>query len=106
MKGCQGHDKTNCRRSWQRGETEPLEAANRFLAASFLANFNCLLSVPTAVEGGAFVPLLGRELDDILCLEAEWTPLGITMKIVQPMCYRTGQSYSRQAVSFSPWSLA
>lgn len=48
-------------------------AANRFLLERFLPAFNRQFAVTAAAEGKAFVPLLGVNLDEILCLKAERT---------------------------------
>ena len=46
-----------------------MEEANRFLRDKFVPDFNSRFMVAPAEEGNAFVPLLGVELDDILCLK-------------------------------------
>ena len=43
--------------------------ANRYLSEVFVNDFNRRFVVAAAEEGKAFVPLLGVELDDILCLK-------------------------------------
>lgn len=50
-----------------------MAAANRFLKATFLPDFNARFMVAPADPGEAFVPLLGAPLDDILCLKAQRT---------------------------------
>jgi hypothetical protein len=50
-----------------------MAAANRFLVEHFWPAFNRRFQVEAAETGGAFVPLLGIALDDILCLRAERT---------------------------------
>ena len=52
----------------ERGIVE-MEEANRFLAESFIEDFNRRFMVAPAEEGEAFVPLLDARLDDILCLK-------------------------------------
>ena len=52
----------------ERGIVE-MEEANRFLAESFIEDFNRRFMVVPAEEGEAFVPLLDAKLDDILCLK-------------------------------------
>ena len=54
------------------GITE-MAAANRFLRDIFLPAFNQGFAVAARETGEAFVPLLDRCLDDILCLQAERT---------------------------------
>ena len=49
--------------------TVGMEKANRFLAESFIENFNRRFMVAPAEQGEAFVPLLDAKLDDILCLK-------------------------------------
>ena len=48
-----------------------MEAANRFLKETFLADFNSKFMVKASEQGSAFVPLLDAKLDNILCLKAE-----------------------------------
>lgn len=45
-----------------------VEAANRFLAETYIDEHNARFAVPAAEEGSAFVPFLGN-LADILCLK-------------------------------------
>jgi len=45
-----------------------IEAANRFLAETYMAEHNARFAVPASEEGHAFVPFLGN-LADILCLK-------------------------------------
>ena len=52
----------------ERGIVEMWEA-NRYLSEVFVNDFNRRFVVAAAEEGKAFVPLLGVELDDILCLK-------------------------------------
>jgi transposase len=50
-----------------------MEAANRFLVKRFLPAFNRRFAVVAAEEGSAFVPMLGVNLDEILCIKTERT---------------------------------
>lgn len=49
--------------------TVKMEEANRFLRDKFVGDFNRRFMAAPTEEGSAFVPLLGAELDDILCLK-------------------------------------
>ena len=46
-----------------------MEEANRFLAESFIEDFNRRFMVAPAEEREAVVPLFDARLDDILCLK-------------------------------------
>ena len=48
-----------------------VEAANRFIAETFLPDFNRRFTVPAAEEGSAFVPLLGFDIAEVLCIQEE-----------------------------------
>lgn len=48
-----------------------LAAANRFLQQVYLKRFNRRFMVPAAESGSAFVPLLGVDIDNILCRQVE-----------------------------------
>ncbi len=48
-----------------------VEAANRFIAETFLPAFNEQFCVPAAEDGSAFVPLLGFDLGEALCAQDE-----------------------------------
>ena len=48
---------------------EGMGEANRYLAESFIDDFNERFTVEAVEEGSAFVPLLGAGLDEILCLK-------------------------------------
>ncbi len=50
-----------------------MEAANRYIEEVYLLSFNSEFMHPAALEGSAFVPLLGINLDDILCEQYERT---------------------------------
>jgi hypothetical protein len=57
-----------CAELWEEGIVE-MEEENRFLRDKFVGDFNRRFMAAPAEEGSAFVPLLGVELDDILCLK-------------------------------------
>ena len=48
-------------------------AANRFLQRRFIPAYNREFAVPAAETGSAFVPWIGANLNDILCLQEERT---------------------------------
>jgi hypothetical protein len=48
-------------------------AANRFLQRRFIPAYNREFAVPAAETGSAFVPWIGTNLNDILCLQEERT---------------------------------
>jgi transposase len=48
-----------------------VEAANRTIRETLLPRHNGQFAVPAAEEGTAFVPYVGRDLADILCLQEE-----------------------------------
>jgi len=48
-----------------------LEAANRYLREVFVADHNRRFTVPATDAGSAFVPYVGRDLRDILCVQEE-----------------------------------
>ncbi len=50
-----------------------MKAANEFLSKEYLPVFNQRFMVEPTSSGDGFVPLLGVELDDILCIKAERT---------------------------------
>jgi transposase len=50
-----------------------LAAANRYLAETYRPAFNDEFAVPAQEPGSAFVPLMGVELDDVLCEQYERT---------------------------------
>jgi len=50
-----------------------MEAANRYLREVYLPAFNAEFARPAAEKGSAFVPLLGRDVSDILCEQYERT---------------------------------
>ncbi|MFQ5328920.1 MAG: hypothetical protein ACE5D4_02900 [Thermodesulfobacteriota bacterium] len=64
-----GDNRIACRRSW----ITTMEEANQYLEDAYMPAFNGEFSHPPAVEGSAFVPLLGLNLDDILCEHFERT---------------------------------
>jgi len=48
-----------------------VDAANRYLKETFIPEFNARFAVPAAEPGTAFVPYVGRPLEDVLCLQAD-----------------------------------
>lgn len=46
-------------------------AANRYLRERFMPDHNARFAVPAAEPGSAFVPYLGRPLEDVLCVQEE-----------------------------------
>lgn len=48
-----------------------MDAANRFIERRYLKQFNRRFMVEPTEKGDAFVPLLGIDIDDILCRQAE-----------------------------------
>jgi transposase len=46
-------------------------AANRYLKATFVPAYNHRFAVPAAEPGSAFIPYLGRPIEDILCVHDE-----------------------------------
>jgi len=54
------------------GITE-LKAANRYLSEHYLPAFNAEFMQPAMEEGSAFVPYVGRDLDEVLCEQFERT---------------------------------
>lgn len=50
-----------------------MDAANRYLREHYLPAFNSEFMQPAMEQGSAFVPYVGRELDDILCEQFERT---------------------------------
>jgi len=50
-----------------------MEAANRYLHEHYLPAFNAEFMQPAMEEGSAFVPYVGRDLDDVLCEQFERT---------------------------------
>ena len=48
-----------------------VEAANRFIAETFLPAFNDRFAVPAAEQGSAFLPYVGRALADILAIQED-----------------------------------
>lgn len=48
-----------------------VEAANRFLAETFIADFNARFAVAPADPASAFLPYVGRPLEDVLCVQEE-----------------------------------
>ena len=54
------------------GITE-IDAANRYLAQTYLPAYNAEFMQPSPEEGSAFIPWVGENLDDILCEQHERT---------------------------------
>jgi hypothetical protein len=48
-----------------------MAAANQYLSEVFLPAHNAAFQVPPAEPGSAFIPYIGRELNDILCLQED-----------------------------------
>jgi transposase len=48
-----------------------VEAANRYLKAQFLPDYNTRFAVPAAEPGSAFIPYAGRPLADLLCIQED-----------------------------------
>ena len=48
-----------------------LAAANRFLTQRFVADYNARFAVPAAEPGSAFVPYLGRPIEEVLCVQED-----------------------------------
>ncbi len=46
-----------------------IEEANRYIAETFLPAFNSQFTVPAAEQGSAFLPYVGRALEDILAIQ-------------------------------------
>jgi hypothetical protein len=46
-----------------------MEEANRYIETTFLPAFNAQFMVPVAEEGQAFLPYVGRALEDILAIQ-------------------------------------
>jgi hypothetical protein len=45
--------------------------ANRYLKERFVPDYNARFAVPAAEPGSAFVPYVGRPIDDVLCVQEE-----------------------------------
>ena len=48
-----------------------MAAANQYLSEVFLPAHNAAFRVPPAEAGSAFIPYIGRDLSDILCLQED-----------------------------------
>lgn len=46
-------------------------AANRYLRDHFVADYNARFAVPAAEPGSAFVPYVGRPIEDVLCVQED-----------------------------------
>jgi hypothetical protein len=47
--------------------------ANRYLKQRFVPHYNARFAVPAAEPGSAFVPYVGRPIEDILCIQEDRT---------------------------------
>ena len=50
-----------------------MEKANSYIEESYLPAYNAELSHPAAMEGSAFVPMVGMNFNDFLCEQQERT---------------------------------
>jgi transposase len=48
-----------------------MAAANRYLKERFIPDYNTRFAVPAAEPGSAFVPYIGRPIEDILCVQED-----------------------------------
>ena len=48
-----------------------MAAANRFLQERFVPDYNARFAVPAAEPGSAFVPYVGRPIEDVLCVQED-----------------------------------
>jgi hypothetical protein len=48
-----------------------VRAANRYLKERFVPDYNARFGVPAAEPGSAFVPYLGRSIEDVLCVQED-----------------------------------
>jgi hypothetical protein len=48
-----------------------LAAANRYLTQRFVPDYNARFAVPAAEPGSAFVPYLGRPIEEVLCVQED-----------------------------------
>jgi len=48
-----------------------VDAANRYLRETFIPAFNARFAVPAAEPGTAFMPYVGRPLEEVLCIQAD-----------------------------------
>ena len=48
-----------------------MAAANRFLQERFVPDYNARFAVPAAEPGSAFVPYVGRPIEDVLCIQED-----------------------------------
>lgn len=46
-------------------------AANRYLRERFVPDYNARFAVPAAAPGSAFIPYVGRPLEDVLCVQED-----------------------------------
>jgi transposase len=52
-------------------EVATIDAANRFLKERFVPDYNARFAVPAAEQGSAFLPYVGRPLEDVLCVQED-----------------------------------
>ena len=48
-----------------------LGGANRYLKERFVPDYNARFAVPAAEPGSAFVPYVGRPIEDVLCVQED-----------------------------------
>ena len=46
-------------------------AANRYIKERFVPDYNARFAVPAAEPGSAFVPYVGRPIEDVLCIQED-----------------------------------
>ena len=61
----------DCRRSCARAGIKTVPGANRFLKDRFVPDYNARFAVPAAEPGSAFVPYVGRPIEDVLCVQED-----------------------------------
>ncbi len=52
-------------------EIKTLAAANRYLTQRFVPDYNARFAVPAAEPGSAFVPYVGRPIEEVLCVQED-----------------------------------
>jgi hypothetical protein len=48
-----------------------LAGANRYLSERFVPDYNARFAVPAAEPGSAFIPYIGRPIEDVLCIQED-----------------------------------
>jgi len=48
-----------------------LASANRYLKERFVPDYNARFAVPAAEPGTAFIPYVGRPIEDVLCIQED-----------------------------------